>query len=81
VSIPTTSGKEMAQIYTNDIQFMKTYPMASKSDTSESLLSFMHHVGIPASIHSDYAKEIKQGKFHKLYQEYHTPVSTTDIYI
>jgi hypothetical protein len=27
-SIPSTSGKKMAQIFTNDIHFMKTYPMS-----------------------------------------------------
>jgi hypothetical protein len=79
-SMPTLSGKTMAQLYTNDIHFMKIYPMMSKSDTADSLLSFIHHVGIPASIHSDYAKEIKQGKFHKLCKEYHIPVTTTEPY-
>jgi len=79
-SIPTTSGKSMAQLYTNDIHFMKVYPMTSKSETSESLLSLIHHVGIPSSLHSDYAKEIREGKFNKLCQEYHIPLTTTEPY-
>jgi hypothetical protein len=59
---------------------MKVYPMISKSETPESLLSLIHHVGIPSSIHSDYAKEIKEGKFNKICQEYHIPVTTTEPY-
>jgi hypothetical protein len=71
----------MAQILTNDIHFMKTYPMSSKGDMSDALLSFIHHVGIPASIHSDDAKEITRGKFKQLCQDYHIPITTTEPYL
>jgi hypothetical protein len=79
-SIPAISGKKIAQIFTNDIHFTKVYPMASKGDTSDALLSFIHHVGIPSSIHSDDAKEITKGKFKKLCQDYHIPITTTEPY-
>jgi transposase InsO family protein len=70
----------MAQIFTNDIHFMKTYPMSSKGDTSDALLSFIHHVGVPASIHSDDAKEITRGKFKQLCQDYYIPITTAEPY-
>jgi hypothetical protein len=79
-SVSSISGKSMAQIYTNDISFTKIYPMSSKSDTADTLLSLIHHVGIPSAIHSDDAKEITQGKFRKLCNEYEIPVTTTEPY-
>jgi hypothetical protein len=79
-SIPAISGKKIAQIFTNDIHLTKVYPMASKGDTSDALLSFIHYVGIPSSIHSDDAKEITKGKFKKLCQDYHIPITTTEPY-
>ena len=79
-TVQTISGKEMAQIYTNDIRFVKTNPMSSKSETTETLLSFIHHISIPASIHSDYSKEIKHRKFQKLCQGYHIPITTIELY-
>jgi hypothetical protein len=78
--VPTTSGKTMVQLYTNDIQFTKIYPMKTKSETSDMLLSLLHHIEIPASIHSDYTKEYIQGKFWKLCSEYHIPFTTTKPY-
>jgi hypothetical protein len=70
----------MAQLYTNDIGFSKIYPMKSKSETPDSLLTFIHDVGIPSSIHSDGAKELSQGRFKTICTEYGIPSTITEPY-
>jgi hypothetical protein len=52
-STPTLRTCKCAQLYTNDIGFMKVYPMQSKSETHETLNAFIHEVGIPYELHSD----------------------------
>jgi hypothetical protein len=54
-------GHKMAQMYINDIQFWKLYPMKVKSKTPNMLSAFVQKVGIPSAIHSDDAKESIQG--------------------
>ena len=68
----------MAQVYTNDHGYSKVYPMKLKSQTHETLSTFIHEVGIPSAIHSDDAKEIMQGRFKELCKEYHIPCSYTE---
>jgi hypothetical protein len=63
----------MAQIYTNDLGFTRVYPMKLKSQTHESLVAFIHEIGILSSLHSDDAKELMQGKFKELCKQYHIP--------
>jgi hypothetical protein len=53
----------MAQLYINDLTFSKVYPMKVKSQTAETLSTFIHDVGIPNIIHSDDANELMHGKF------------------
>jgi len=68
----------MAQIYTNDHGDTKVYPMKLKSQTHETLSTFIHEVGIPSAIHLDDAKELVHGKFKELCKEYHIPCSYTE---
>jgi len=77
-SVPTLNGNTMAQVYTNDHGYSKVYPMKLKSQTHETLSTFIHEVGIPSAIHSDDAKEIMQGRFKELCKEYHIPCSYTE---
>lgn len=70
----------MAQLYTNDIGFSKIYPMKSKSKTPDSLLTFIHDVGIPSSKHSDGTKELSQGRFKTICTEYGIPCTITEPY-
>jgi hypothetical protein len=79
-SVPSISGKKIAQLYVNDLGFTKVYPMSSKSDVADTLLAFIQEVCIPSAIHSDDAKEITQGRFKKLCSEYEIPTSTTEPY-
>ena len=77
---PSIGGRKMAQLYTNDIGFMKIYPMKLKSEVPESLLAFIHEVGIPSGIHSDDAKELTQGKFKSLCSDYGIPSTSAEPY-
>ncbi len=70
----------MAQLYINDLMFTKIYPMQAKSETGDSLQAFIHEVGIPHTLHSDYAKELAQGKFKKLCSDYGIPHTLTEPY-
>ncbi len=76
-SVPSLSGSTMAQFYINDIGFTKVYPMKHKSDTYESLSTFIHDVGFPSALHSDNAKELQQGSFKTLCKECSIPTSYT----
>jgi hypothetical protein len=70
----------MAQIFVNDVLFTKFCPMKKKSDVSETLQTFIHKIGIPHSIHSDFAKEIMQGQFKTLGSDYSIPCTLTEPY-
>lgn len=52
--------------------------MQLKSQTHETLSSFIHEIGIPSSLHSDNAKELMQGRFKDLCKEYHILCSYTE---
>ena len=52
----------MAQLYTNDVDFTKAFPMKTKSEAPDTLVAFMQDVGIPSALHSDDAKELTQGR-------------------
>jgi len=69
-STPTLRTCKSAQLYTNDIGFMKVYPMQNKSETHETLNAFIHEVGIPYELHSDDAKELMEGKFKQICRDY-----------
>jgi hypothetical protein len=70
VPTPTLRTCKSAQLYTNDIGFMKVYPMQSKSETHETLKGFIHEVGISYELHSDDAKELMEGKFKQICHDY-----------
>jgi hypothetical protein len=53
----------MAQLYINDLSFTKVHPMKLKSETADTLSTFIHDVGIPSVIHSYDAQELMHGKF------------------
>jgi hypothetical protein len=77
---PTINGCKMAQIYINDLTFTKVYTMKQKSDVPDTLSSFIHEVGIPHSIHSEDAPELKHGRFKQLCKEYGIANTYTEPY-
>jgi hypothetical protein len=56
----------MGQMYTNDVDFTKFYPMKLKSEAPDTLISFMQDIGIPSDLHSDDTKELTEGRMGEL---------------
>jgi len=56
----------MGQMFTNDINFTKFYPMKLKSKAPNALILFMQDIGIPSDLHSDNAKELVEGHMGEL---------------
>jgi hypothetical protein len=57
---------------------MKIYPMTNKSETHETLHTFIHEVGVPEHIHSDDAKEVMEGKLKKICRDYGIKTTYTE---
>ena len=60
---PSTRGNTGGQIYTNDMDWTRFYPMKSKSQAHETLSVLMSRDGVPATLISDGAKEQVKGQF------------------
>jgi hypothetical protein len=60
----------MGQMFTNDVHFSKFYPMRTKSEAPNTLVSFMQDIGIPSDLHSDDAKELTQGRMGELLRKF-----------
>ena len=59
-----------AQLYCNKAGYIKIYSMKSKSQAHDTLTTFIHEVGVPTHLHSDYAKEIFEGEMAKKMKRY-----------
>jgi hypothetical protein len=70
----------MGQMYTNDVDFTKFYPMKSKSETADTLISFMQDIGIPSDLHSDDAKELTGGRMGELLRKFWIKPSQSEPY-
>lgn len=79
-SVPSLNNSKMAQLYINDLSFMKVYTMKQKSEAVDTLSKFIHEVGIPHALHSDDAPELMQGKFRQLCKDYQIQTSYTEPY-
>jgi len=60
----------MAQIYVNDPTFTKVYPMKLQSEAPDTLMYFIHDVGIPNTMHLDDAPELMHGCFKQICKDY-----------
>jgi len=69
-TVPTLRTCKSTQLYTNDIGFVKVYPMHSKAETFETLNTFIHEEGIPSELHSDDAKELMEGSFKRICKDF-----------
>jgi hypothetical protein len=69
-SVPTPRAATCAQLFTNDVGFVKVYPMQSKAETYDALNTFIHEVGIPHELHPDNAKELMEGRFKQICRDY-----------
>ena len=56
-------GDTMAQIFVNNVDFVKLIPMRRKAEAGDSLVEFIQDVGIPSEMHTDMSKEQTLGKW------------------
>ena len=49
-SSKSTRGNSMAQMFVNDIKYMRIFPMKKKSEAGNTLLELIQDIGIPASL-------------------------------
>jgi len=70
----------MGQLYVNDADFTKFYPMRRKGEASDTLISFMQDIGIPLGLHSDNAKELTEGKMGEIVKEFWITPSQAEPY-
>jgi len=70
----------MAQIYLNDINFTRIFPIHAKSKVGDTLLDFIRDIGIPSKIVSDYAKETMEAKFKLVADDHQIPRCVTEPY-
>jgi hypothetical protein len=77
---PTLSNCTMGQMFTNDVDFSKFYPMRRKGEAADTLIAFMQDIGIPAGLHSDNAKELTKGRVADIAKEFWIKVSQSEPY-
>lgn len=77
-SVKSSRQNEVAQIFTNDIGFMRVVPMRLKSEAPNALMEFIQDIGIPSHMHSDNAKELNQGKWKQCLTEYQIKHTNTE---
>jgi hypothetical protein len=78
--IKSTRGNDMAQIYVNDINFTRVFPIRAKSEVGDTLVDFIRDIGIPSKIVSDYAKETMGAKFKLVADDHQIPRNVTEPY-
>jgi hypothetical protein len=79
-SIPSIHNSTMGQMYTNDVHFSKFYPMKSKAEAPNTLISFMQDIGIPSELHSDDARKLTMGKMKELAREFWIKTTQSEPY-
>ena len=64
-NIKSTRGNTYTQLFCNRGNFVRCYPMKSKSHAHHALDRFIHEVGVPTELTTDGAKELTLGQWHK----------------
>jgi len=77
-SVKSIDMATCCQLFGNDIGFTQVYPMRLKSEAHLSLKSFVHNVGIPHILHSDNAKELSQGEWRKVCNDFSIHTKNTE---
>ncbi len=65
-SVKSLQGFACAQVFVNDVNFTRIYPMKRKGEAGNALLEFIRDVGIPSTLHTDNAKELTGGEWKKV---------------
>ena len=68
----------MAQIFVNDTNFLRIYPMENKGQAGSKLVELIQEVGIPSSLHVDGSKEQSSKKWKETCINYDIRQKTTE---
>jgi hypothetical protein len=79
-SVVSSRGNTMAQLFINDIQYTRVFPMKRKSEAGLTLQELIQDIGIPSALHCDGALELQYGKWKELCSEYGIRQTITEPY-
>jgi hypothetical protein len=68
-SVKSKRGNNCAQIYVNDIEWCRAYPLKTKGDAHTSLDFLFPEHGVPNTMISDDAPELHAGEFQQKCQQ------------
>jgi len=63
-------SNKCAQIFVNNIDFVKIIPMHRKAEAGDALVEFIQDIGIQSEMHNDEAKEQTLGKWLEVMRKY-----------
>ena len=69
-----------AQVFVNDMDYTKFYPMRLRSEASDQLRTFVKEVGLPEVMVTDGAPELVNGKWKSAVSEFHMNTSVAELY-
>jgi len=70
----------MAQVFANDVDYVKLIPMRRKGEAGDSLVEFIQDTGIPSELHTDMAKEETLGKWKEVMRKYEIKPTMSEPY-
>ena len=79
-STKSTRGNVCGQVFCNDTDFTRFYPMRTKGDAGNALKMFVQDVGIPSAMHTDGAREETVGVWGKTIKDLGIRQTTTEPY-
>jgi hypothetical protein len=76
----STRGNTMAQLFINNVKYLRIMPMQKKSEAGAALLELIQDIGIPSALHIHGAKEETQGKWKQVCQDFGIKQTITEPY-
>ena len=77
-NVVSLRGNTCVQLFANRGNYVKPYAMKSKSEAGEALSRFLMEVGLPNSLLTDGALELKKSRWGKLYRKHGITQRTTE---
>ena len=78
--VKSIRGNTMAQVFANDVDYVKLIPMRRKGEAGDSLVEFIQDTGIPSELHTDMAKEEILGKWKEVIRKYEIKPTMSEPY-
>jgi len=78
--VKSIRGNAMAQVFTNDVDYVKFIPMRRKGEAGDSLVEFIQDTGIPSELQNDMAKEETLGKWKEIMRKYEIKPTVSEPY-